>query len=694
LQAVWDEKLWDRDRERARLFQRSDILKVGLLAVLYVATAKLGIELSVAHGVITPVWVPTGLSLAALLLFGYRLWPGVAIGAFIANGTSDLSLVLAAAIAVGNTLEAVVGTYLLRRVGFDNSLERVRDVLALAILGAFAGTAVSATNGIGTLWLGGELAGTHLGSEWLLWWFGDAFGAILVAPALLAWLSPRRSKPSGHAAEGALLAAAITGASLVVFLGGNWKYPYVLFPLLVWAAIRFKQVGATTAVLIVGVIGTIGTVEGAVPIGGATATQSVQILQALIAVVGLAVLIIAATIAERDVARVKMNAAHKSLSDAQGIAHVGSWEWDIPADRVTWSEEMYRIYGYEPRSFEVTFEKAMERVLPRDQARVGKQVERSLESGRDQENPPIQYRIKWPDGTERTLVGMGKIKFSGDGQPEYMVGTVQDVTEVARASEELSEALKREREVADRLREIDQMKNTFMSAVSHDLRTPLTTIMGLADVLIKRFDGLQRSEIIDALSRMEASAGRASQVLLNLLDVDRVSRGAIEPVRSNVDLAGLAARAALSLDPAERLRVKHSGGEVHAWVDEGLVERVVDNLLHNAIRYTPKGSGITTRVIEQADGLVLCVDDSGPGVPDDMKMSIFEPFSGGGDAMRGMGTGVGLYLVARFAELHGGRAWVEDRSGGGASFRVFFPSRGEASPDEEADPSLHSDIPT
>jgi signal transduction histidine kinase/integral membrane sensor domain MASE1 len=674
------------------LFQRSHILKLGLLAALYVATAKLGIELSVAHGVITPVWIPTGLSLAALLLFGYRMWPGVAIGAFIANGTSDVSLILAAAIAVGNTLEAVAGTYLLRRVGFNNSLERVRDVLALAILGAFAGTAVSATNGVATLWLGGELAGAELGSEWVLWWFGDAFGALLVTPALLTWFSPRRSEPSGHPAEGALLATAIAGASLVAFLGGNWKYPYVLFPLLVWAAIRFKQVGATTAVLIVGVIGTIGTVQGAVPIGGATETESVQILQALISVVGVAAFIIAATIAERDIARQQMDAAHKSLSDAQGIAHMGSWEWDIPSDRVTWSHEMYRIYGYEPGSFNVTFEKAMERVLPRDQARVAKQVERSFKSGRDQENPPIQYRIKWPDGTERTLVGLGQIKFSSDGEPAYMVGTVQDVTEAARASEELADALKREREVANQLREIDQMKTTFMSAVSHDLRTPLTTIMGLADVLIKRFDGLQRSEIIDALSRMEASAGRASKVLLNLLDVDRVSRGAVEPVGSKVDLAGLVARAALSLDPAERLRVKHSSGEVNAWVDEGLAERIIDNLLQNAIRYTPKGSAITTRVVEQADGVVVCVDDSGPGIPDEMKTSIFEPFKSGGE--RTTGTGVGLYLVARFSELHGGRAWVEDRPDGGSSFRVFFPTQDKTSPEEITDPRAHIDIPT
>lgn len=532
--------------------QRSLVVKIVLLAALYFGFAKLGIELSVAHGVITPVWAPTGLSLAALLLFGYRLWPGVALGALVANATSDLPVGLAAAIAVGNTLEAVVGTYLLRRVGFDNSLERVRDVLALVMLGAFVGTVVSATNGVGTLWLGNQLETSDLSSEWVLWWFGDAIGALLVTPALLAWLSPRRTRLSGHSIEAALLAAAVAGASAFVFIGGNWKYPYLLFPFLVWAAIRFKQVGATSAVLIVGVIGTIGTVQGAVPIGGATETESVQILQALIAVVGVAIFIIAATIAERDVARTE------------------SWQ----------------------------------------------------------------------------------------------------------AEQELSDAFRRERESGDQLRELDQIKNTFMSAVSHDLRTPLTVIVGLADALVKRLDELKRDEVREILSHMNTSAVRASHVLQNLLDVDRVSSGTIVPAMSDVDLGDLAARVARDLEPREQPRVEVPPGQVIARVDEGLVERILDNLLLNAVRHTPKDTPIWVRVVEQDSGVALWVEDSGQGVPDALKETVFEPFQRG-PGSSAVGSGVGLYLVARFAELHGGRAWVEDRPGGGASFRVFFPNKDE-----------------
>src|SRR5688500_18882793 len=160
------------------------LLAVVLLAGLYFATAKLGIELSVSQGVVTPVWIPTGLSLAALLIFGNRLWPGIALGAFAANATSDVALWVALLIAVGNTLEALVGASLLRRVRFDRRLGRGRDVMWLLLLGAGVSTMIAATNGTAVLWAGGEITGADVASRWSLWWFGDAMGALLVAPFL------------------------------------------------------------------------------------------------------------------------------------------------------------------------------------------------------------------------------------------------------------------------------------------------------------------------------------------------------------------------------------------------------------------------------------------------------------------------------------------------------------------------------
>jgi integral membrane sensor domain MASE1 len=206
-----------------------------------VATAKLGISLSVAHVVITPVWVPTGISLAGLLVFGYRVWPGVALGAAVANATSEVSLVTAGSIGVGNILEALLGTYLLRRVaGFHNSLDRVRDVIAVATLAAFVSTMASATIDTTTLLLADEISLATYGSDWTLWWLGDAMGALLVAPALLAWVAQRPPTLSRvRLLEAAALLGALVAVSYITFFGGQWSYPYALFPLLIWATLRF-----------------------------------------------------------------------------------------------------------------------------------------------------------------------------------------------------------------------------------------------------------------------------------------------------------------------------------------------------------------------------------------------------------------------------------------------------------------------
>jgi integral membrane sensor domain MASE1 len=139
---------------------------------LYVGAAKLGIGLHVSHGVITPVWAPSGIALAAVLLFGLRVWPAVAAGAFVANATSGVSIWIALGISVGNTLEAVSGGYLLGRLGFRPALGRVRDVLAYVAVAMLAATPLAATNGVTILGATDHLRSSY-GAEWMLWWFGD-----------------------------------------------------------------------------------------------------------------------------------------------------------------------------------------------------------------------------------------------------------------------------------------------------------------------------------------------------------------------------------------------------------------------------------------------------------------------------------------------------------------------------------------
>src|SRR5207247_3802036 len=232
----------------------------------YVVTGRLGISLSVAHGVITPVWAPSGIALAVLLLYGRSLWPAVALGAFLTNVTSGAGPLVAAAIACGNTLEPVAGSYLLERARFKIDLGRVRDVLTLVLYGAGLSTLISATNGVVALSLAGD-RGSSAGHDWLLWWFGDAVGVLMVTPFLLLAFVNRRVRPTKlRLLEALLLASSLVVVTSMVFLGGGWRYPYLIFPLLLWAALGFHQLGAAASSFLVGAVATWGTVVGAVPI--------------------------------------------------------------------------------------------------------------------------------------------------------------------------------------------------------------------------------------------------------------------------------------------------------------------------------------------------------------------------------------------------------------------------------------------
>ena len=617
---------------------------------LYIGAAKLGIDLSVAHGVITPVWAPTGISLAALVLFGPRLWPAVALGALVANATSGASLPVAAAISVGNTLEAVVGAALLRRVGLRPALDRLRDVLALILLGAAASTTISATNGVTTLWIAGHVSGSSYGSEWFLWWSGDAMGDLIVAPLLLVLAAtPLRGIGRARALEGLALLGLLAGVSSFVFLTGYWRYPHLLFPLLIWAALRFRQPGAVTSSFVVGAIAVAGAVHGTTPLGGGSATEVVQVLEGLLAAVVISLLILGAVLAERFAAGAELAQAHAALAEAQDVAHIGSWEWSIATNRVLWSAELYRIYDVDPLA-PVTYESYLARIHPEDRELVRERVARARASGK-----PFAYdhRIVVPDGRVRWVHGRGRVITDETGAAVRMVGTSQDVTE---------------------RRQLDELRDTILSTVSHELRTPLTSILGFAVTLREHGGALARETRAGIVDHLVDQARRLERLLSDLLDLDRLRHGIMRPSFRTTDVGRLVEQVATG-HMADGARLEVRAEPVLAEVDPPKVERIVDNLLANALKHAPAGTEVRVRVESEDDAVLIAVDDRGPGVHESERETIFELFSRGEASARVAGAGIGLSLVAQFTAVHGGRVWVEDNPGGGASFRVLLPVR-------------------
>jgi diguanylate cyclase (GGDEF)-like protein/PAS domain S-box-containing protein len=271
-----------------------------LLAALYFGAAKGGLALAYEHDQVTAVWPPSGIALAAAFLWGYRVWPGLMLGAFVANVWTGAPLLSDLGIAAGNTAEGLVGAALLRRSGFRPSLARVRDVVSLAVLAAGLSTMVSATVGTASLWLGDVISSGHLLSVWRAWWLGDAGGDLLVAPFLMlaATRAPVTQLRRGRVVEAACLVVVLVGSSVVAFSSPGRVF--AVFPGLIWAALRFRQSGATAGSLVVAGLAVWFTAHRMGPFVTDSPDDSLLLSQSFVGVVHMTVLVLAAVTTVRD----------------------------------------------------------------------------------------------------------------------------------------------------------------------------------------------------------------------------------------------------------------------------------------------------------------------------------------------------------------------------------------------------------
>ncbi len=536
---------------------------IGALVVLYFLAGKLGLQFAFLNSSATAVWPPTGIALAAVLLLGYRVAPAVLIGAFLVNITTTGSLLSSLGIASGNTLEAVVGAFLVNRyAGGIAAFNRARDILSFSFLAGLVSTAISATIGVTSLALTGYAETSQLGAIWLTWWLGDAAGALIVAPLILLWGTTRnlgqlRQRP----AESILLLLTIVavGALVFVYSGLNrYPLPFLCIPPLVWAAFRFGQREVATGVAILSAIAGWATVSGWGPFVMQSENESLLLLQAFMGTIAAMTLPVAALIWER-----------KAVELERGV------------------------------------------LLERERA--------------------------------------------------------------ARADAEAA----------------NHAKDEFLAMLSHELRNPLAAIGNATQVLVD-------------LERQHAFGGRAveiihrqtkhlSRLVDDLLDVGRVTAGKIVLTRLRVNLADVVEKSLAVYLVAGRLQDYRTEVELApVWVngDADRLSQIIDNLLTNSIKYTPAGGLIRVQTLLDGDEAVMRITDSGIGIAPDLLPRVFDLFTQEQrslDRAQG-GIGVGLTLVRRLVELHGGRvdAYSEGVSKG-STFSVRLP-RAESRRTEE--PSL------
>ena len=286
---------------------RRYISALAILIPVYFVTGKLGLKLAFVHASATAVWAPTGIALAAFLVLGYGVWPGILVGAFLVNLTTAGSVATSIGIAIGNTLEGVVGAHLVNRFARGrNAFHRAQDVFLFVTLAAVVSTTVSSTLGVTSLCLGGFANWAKYGSIWFTWWLGDAVGGLVVAPLLILWFEDHRVSWKGvQGIESIVFLLCLVLVGDAVFGGltpfGVDSYPleFLCVPFLVWAALRFEQRDAMTAVFLLSGIALWGTLHGLGPFARETQNESLLLLQAFMGTLAVMTLALAAVASER-----------------------------------------------------------------------------------------------------------------------------------------------------------------------------------------------------------------------------------------------------------------------------------------------------------------------------------------------------------------------------------------------------------
>ncbi len=400
-------------------------------------------------------------------------------------------------------------------------------------------------------------------------------------------------------------------------------------------------------------------------------------------------------ITERKRAEETLKRSEASLAEAQRVAHIGSWELDLVSDTLSWSDEVYWMFGLKPQQFGATYEAFLDNIHPDDREMVNKAY---TESVKNKTPYNIVHRLLLKDGTVKYVNERGET-FYKRGKPVRSLGTVQDVTELKRAEEKLkkwsqelekrvqqrtNELEQRSQELAEAnvsLEEMSRHKSQFLANMSHELRTPLNSIIGYTKLML---DGLE-GEISDEQRKDLETVYRNSQSLLTLIN-DLLDLSKIEAGRVTVnDEAFTVAELLDDVMPAvERLaevkglalEYKVDPGIDHIYADRAKTKQTLINILGNAVKFTDEGS-VKLDIAERDGEFVFSVSDTGMGIKKEDLEVIFDSFKQVGPAqIAGFeGTGLGLAISKQFVEMQGGRIWAESELGKGSTFTFTLPKK-------------------
>lgn len=686
-------------------------LVIGAVAVVYAVAAKVSFLVTIPPGNVSPVFPSAGIALAAAMIFGRRALVGVWLGSFAANLLSfydgtvasihapSLNLLIAACIGLGAMSSAAAGARLVPCCcKGEHPLHSGWCVLMLTTVGALGCCVLSSTVGVLSLSLGGYISWERSGYSWLTWWAGDAAGAIIAAPLILAWHHPHLFRRSAWRILEATVLGGVTFLFCHLVFFGNVPFAYGIMPILLWAAFRFGMRGASTAAAVVALYATIGTSQGRGPFVGSTMNESLLSLHSFLDVTIMCALFLAGVLAERKRAEVEISRSQARLQAIFENAGVAICVTDSRGGRYLASNpRLAQFLGYEPE--EILAHSPLDFTHPDDQEATRRNIDALLSSAVP--SFLIEKRYIRKDG--QIVWGLTSVVSIRDHQGgiQNLIAVIADITSQKRIEEELrvtqasleERVLLRTTELAvarDRAEDADRLKSAFLATMSHELRTPLNSIIGFTGIILQGLAGPLNPEQTKQLGMVQNSARHLLALINDVLDISKIEAGQVEihpepfDLRASIEkvmalVRPLAAKKGLSLSaklPAEMNAVVS---------DRMRIEQVLINLLNNAVKFTEKGgvslvAGIVpdfkfARQASPQPAVLLQVTDTGMGIKPEDLAKLFLPFRqiDCGLTREHEGTGLGLAICRRLAGLLGGEISVNSEWGKGSTFAFVFP---------------------
>jgi PAS domain S-box-containing protein len=658
-------------------------LEILLLAAVYFAAAKVSLLVAIPPGYATPIWPPSGIALAALLLRGPALWPGVWLGSFAANVTIGALVptagLVAAVIATGSALQAyAVATLVQRHLGVPRSFARVGDVLVF--VGFVAGGAIIApTVALLPLAVIYPLDAGDLAANWWIWWQGDACGMLIFAPLILTWSAPGIAWNRRKIVEGVIFGAVVLLVSHLVF-SADLARTFLIMPLVIWAAFRFGEREVTTTSAVICAMALWYTLRGEVgPFVHLSSTASLLLLLTFVSAVVVTGLMLAAVVAQLRAARLELAAQVRARTLAESerrlrlmidsVVDYAIFMLDAEGRVASWSAGAERIKGYS--ADEILGQHISRFYPPEDPQRAYAALEHARAHGRHEQEG---WRVR-KDGSRFWASATLSAVRDDAGKLIGFAKVTRDLTETKRVESELVRA-KVEAERAS------ESKSQFLANMSHELRTPLNSLLILARLLADNTAGNLNEKQVRFAQTIHDSGQDLLSLINDLLDLAKIESGAVTALHVGptpfTDLRD-------ELDRLFRQVAQERGLELRIAIAPGLpftvrtdatrLKQILKNLLANAIKFTKKGHVELKIAPHGDDAVAFAVSDTGIGIPPDKQRIIFEAFqqADGSTTRHYGGTGLGLSISRELTRLLGGELQLQSQEGKGSTFTLILP---------------------